>query len=101
MQEISWSLSTPFDVEYVGGNVWQFFANLKLGAKPEELKLAFDFGLSCLGRFGGCAAACELMPAAWMEYEKKAEERNLEIPRHELNNKRCVNRLSTQQNGNS
>lgn len=91
VQGISWSLPTPFDVEYGGGNVWHFRTNLKPGAKPEELRLAFDFDLSCLGRFGGCVAACELMPTAWVEYEKKAEERGLEIPRHELNDKRCVN----------
>ena len=90
VQGISWPLSRPFDVEYVGGNVWHFRTNLKPGARPEELRLAFDFDLSCLGRFGGCVAACELMPAAWTEYEKKAEERGSEIPRHELNDKRCL-----------
>lgn len=59
---ISWTLPSPFVVEYVGGNAWIFFVNLKPSATAAELRLAFDFNLSCMSRFGGCAAACELMP---------------------------------------
>jgi len=90
---VAWPSSDTFGVDYGSGKVWIFFANLKPGATPEELDLTFDFDLSCIARFGGCGAACELMPAAWLEYQKKAEERGLHIPRHELSDRRCVNRV--------
>jgi hypothetical protein len=92
---ISWPLTTPFGVEYVGGNVWIFFVNLKPSATAAELRLAFDFNLSCMSRFGGCVAACELMPTAWREYQKSVRERRLTIPRHELDDSRCVTRPVT------
>jgi hypothetical protein len=92
---VLWPSSDPFGVEYDGGKFWYFFANLKPGATPEELKLTFNFDLSCIARIGGCVAACELMPTAWLEYEKKAHERGLRIPRHELDDGRCVNRVGT------
>jgi hypothetical protein len=92
---VLWPLSKPFVVEYGGGNVWYFFANLKPDTTPEELKLTFNFDLSCIARIGGCVAACELMPTAWQEYQKKARERGLTIPRHELDDSRCVNRVGT------
>lgn len=88
---ISWPLSKPFVVDYGSGNDWVFFVNLKPGATPEELKRAFDFNLSCMGRFGGGAAACEVMPTAWKQYQEYARERGIRIPRHELEDKRCVN----------
>jgi hypothetical protein len=92
---ILWASSKPFVVEYPSGKTWFFFVNLKPDATEEELRLAFDFNLSCMRRFGGCGAACELMPTAWQEYLKKAQERSLTIPRHELDDGRCVNRVGT------
>jgi len=92
---ISWPLSKPFVVEYPSGKMWFFFVNLKPAATAEELRLAFDFNLSCMRRVGGCVAACELMPTAWPEYLKRAQERGLTIPRHELDDSRCVNRVGT------
>lgn len=92
---VLWPSSKPFVVEYGGGNVWIFFANLRPGATAEELRLTFDFNLSCMRRFGGCVAACELMPTAWQEYRKKARERGLTIPPNELDDSRCVNRVGT------
>jgi hypothetical protein len=93
---VLWPSSNPFGVEYDGGKFWYFFANLRPDATPEELKLTFNFDLSCIARIGGCVAACELMPTAWLEYEKKVQEGGLRMPQHELNDRRCANRVLSQ-----
>lgn len=66
--------SKPFVVEYWTGKMRFFFVDLEPGATAEELRLAFDFNLSCMRRFGGCVAACELMPTAWPEYLKRVQD---------------------------
>lgn len=93
---LEWPPSVPFGVEYESGNVWIFFTNLRPGATPEERRRAFDFDLSCMRRIGGCVAACEMMPTAWQEYLKKVREGGLTIPRQDLADSRCANRVATE-----
>ena len=79
----------PFHVGFTGGNVRTFEAALTSGATPEQHQHAFDFDLSCLARFSGCREACELMPSAWLEYQKKARREGLTPPSDELNDPHC------------
>jgi hypothetical protein len=58
----------------------------------EDHRRAFDFDLSCLSRFGGCKGVCELMPSAWLDYQKDATEKGLQIPADELSDSRCQKR---------
>jgi hypothetical protein len=62
-----------------------------LGTADEQQR-AFDFDLSCLSRFGGCKSVCELMPSAWLDYQKEAKEKGLDIPADELADPRCNRR---------
>ena len=58
----------------------------------EEHQHTFDFDLSCLSRFGGCRGVCELMPSAWLDYQKEATEKGWDVPVDELANPRCQRR---------
>jgi hypothetical protein len=51
-----------------------------------ERQHAFDFDLSCLSSFWGCRAACELMPSAWLDYEKEAREKGWALLPYEVKN---------------
>jgi hypothetical protein len=55
----------------------------------EDRQRAFDFDLSCLSRFGGCRGVCELMPSAWLDYQKEAKGKGRNIPPDELADPRC------------
>ena len=55
----------------------------------EHHQHVFDFDLSCLSRFGGCRGVCELMPSAWLDYQKEAKEKGWDVPADELANPRC------------
>jgi hypothetical protein len=39
---------------------------------------ACDFDLTCLAQFGGCRGICELMPSAWVDYQKEAQKKGWE-----------------------
>ncbi|MGB8837614.1 MAG: hypothetical protein WCC67_12760, partial [Candidatus Acidiferrales bacterium] len=56
---------------------------------PKDHQRAFDFDLSCLSRLGGCRGVCELMPSAWIDYQKKAQEKGLDLPADELADPYC------------
>jgi hypothetical protein len=62
-----------------------------LGSDAEHQR-SFDFDLSCLSRFGGCRSVCELMPSAWIDYQKEVQEKGLDVPADELADPRCQKR---------
>jgi hypothetical protein len=62
---------------------------LSLDANSETRQRAFDFDLSCLIRLGGCRAACELMPSAWLDYQQKAKQEGWTLPADETGDSRC------------
>jgi hypothetical protein len=55
----------------------------------EDHRRTFDFDLSCLSRFAGCRSVCELMPSAWVGYQKEAREKGSDVPADELADPRC------------
>jgi hypothetical protein len=58
----------------------------------EDHRRTFDFDLSCLSRFGGCRGVCELMPSAWIDFQKDAREKQVDAPADELADPRCQRR---------
>jgi hypothetical protein len=58
-------------------------------ATAEQTLHASDFDLSCLARFGGCHAPCELLPSAWLDYQAEAREKGWSLPPDEMNDARC------------
>jgi len=60
-------------------------------ATEEEHQHTFDLDLSCLSHFGGCRSVCELMPSAWLDYQKKAKEKGWDIPAYVLADPCCNN----------
>jgi hypothetical protein len=79
----------PFDIEYLGGNIRSFQVALTSEATPDQHRRAFDFDLSCLARFSGCHVACELMPSAWLDYQKKARAEGRAPRPEELGDPHC------------
>jgi hypothetical protein len=65
--------------------------NITKRATEAEREHAFDFDLSCLTSFRGCRAVCELMPSAWLDYQREAHENGWTTPPEELNDPRCRN----------
>jgi hypothetical protein len=61
-------------------------------ATSEEREHAFDFDLSCLTRSGGCGSECELMPSAWLDYEKTARSKGWTLRPNEVNDPHCKER---------
>jgi hypothetical protein len=73
-------------------NIRSFNTRITTDATPYEARRAFNFDLSCLTRFGGCRAGCEVMPSAWLDYQEKAKEKGEAVPADELADPRCKNR---------
>jgi hypothetical protein len=66
-----------------------FEAQVTSAATPEQKRHAFDVDLSCLTRFGGCNAGCELMPSAWLDYQHKARQEGWPLPQVDTQDPRC------------
>ncbi len=81
----------PPYVVYVGSRRMIDFIRVETttDATEEQRQRAFDFDLSCLLRFGGCRARCELMPHAWTDYLAGAKENGWDMPAGELANQKC------------
>jgi hypothetical protein len=80
----------PYDVS--AGTVSYFRrirVQLSTDAPPESFNHAFDYDLSCLARLGGCRTTCEVMPSAWVDYQKEAHERGWPLPPEELGDRHC------------
>jgi hypothetical protein len=58
-------------------------------ATTEQKRKALDFDLSCLTRFGGCKAGCELMPSAWLDYQREARKAGFTLPTADVKDTRC------------
>lgn len=59
-------------------------------AKPSQRAGVFDFDLACLTRSGGCRVACELMPSAWIDYQKEARANGWPLPAEDASDPRCA-----------
>jgi hypothetical protein len=59
------------------------------GATTEERHRAFGLDLSCLTRIGGCREVCEVMPSAWLDYQRKARASGWVVRPDEANDPRC------------
>jgi hypothetical protein len=60
------------------------------GTRGGPRQHAFDYDLSCLARWNGCAAPCELMPSAWLDYQKEARTNNWILPAEDADDPRCA-----------
>jgi hypothetical protein len=69
--------------------VQSLWASATTNAAPEHMQHLFDFDLRCLTRIGGCRMACEVMPTAWLDYQRDARERNLPLPPGQFADPRC------------
>lgn len=82
----------PFRVQDEGGNIVWFDVQATSEAQPEDRQKALAFDLSCLRRFGGCRAVCELMPAAWLDWREQMRKEGYPLPEEAddpLNDRRC------------
>ena len=77
----------PFQTHY--RPVRLFEAQVTSTASSEQKNKAFDFDLSCLGKFEGCRAACELMPSAWWEYQSTVRKERRTLPPEEMDGRPC------------
>lgn len=84
------SAEKPYDVS--AGTV-NYFRRIRVqvssDASRESFKHAFDYDLSCLARPEGCRATCEVMPSAWLDYQKEAHEQGWPLPPEELGDRHC------------
>jgi hypothetical protein len=70
--------STTYEVGYTDVHyVRRLSAVATTNGTAEEQRSIFDFDLDCLTRIGGCRTACEVMPSAWLEYQRRAREDGL------------------------
>jgi hypothetical protein len=76
------SVGPKRNLEYFQAQVWANATSL-------QRQRAFDFDLSCLTRFEGCRAGCEVMPSAWLNYQRTARQRGWPLPHVELEDPRC------------
>jgi hypothetical protein len=74
------------------GYIHNFTTQLYPEATADQRRRAFDFDLSCLTKLQGCKNPCEVMPSAWIDYQKDAKEKDGEGPADELADFRCKNR---------
>jgi hypothetical protein len=58
-------------------------------ATDGQAQRAFNLDLNCLTRLGGCRLRCEVMPSAWLDYQKEAKEKGWDLPPDELADPRC------------
>jgi hypothetical protein len=58
-------------------------------ATDGQVQRAFKLDLNCLTRLGGCRLRCEVMPSAWLDYQKEAKEKGWDLPPDELADPRC------------
>jgi len=81
------------DTYGVGGRnvhyVQLLVASVTTRATTEQRQRAFDLELRCLAHIGGCRAACEVMPSAWLDYQRQALQEGFALPRDELDDPRC------------
>jgi hypothetical protein len=77
-QPYSSSDTRTYDVSYTGVHYVQALrAGATTNATPEQVKRAFDFDPSCLTQIGGCQTACQVMPSAWLDFEREARQQKL------------------------
>lgn len=57
--------------------------------KDERHAHAFDYDFSCVARWNGCRAPCELMPSAWFDYQKEARANGWSLPAEDAGDPRC------------
>ena len=70
-------------------NCLDFETKITPSAPATQQQHSTDFVLSCLMRFSGCRAPCELLPSAWRDYQTEAEKEGLKPHTDELNDPRC------------
>jgi hypothetical protein len=70
-------------------NTERFQVQVWTDATAEQHQHALDIDLSCLSLLGGCRTGCELMPLAWLDYQKTAREKGWALPPAEVGNPRC------------
>ena len=66
-------------------------------ASEEQREHAFDFDLSCFTGHAGCRAGCEIVPAAWIDYQKNAYLNGMAIgPEEFLGDHKCKKAAESQ-----
>lgn len=70
-------------------NVDRLTTTTPSNATDKDRWRAFDFDFSCLTRLAGCRSTCELMPSAWLDYQKEAHARGWVLPTADVNDPRC------------
>ncbi len=59
------------------------------GASGEAREHAFTYNFSCWTSLRGCHAPCEMMPSAWLDYQKEARANGWSLPAEDVNDPRC------------
>ena len=82
--------AAPYDVAFRDlHNVHELSAGVRSDASAQQRRRAFDFDFSCLSRIGGCRGACEIMPSAWLDYQKQAPPNGRALPSEEADDPLC------------
>lgn len=81
-------------------NFLDFTTSFTTDATEVQRQHALDFDLTCLTRWQGCRAPCELMRSAWLDYQENARKQGLEMRHDELDDSRCTKLAESQSRAN-
>jgi hypothetical protein len=83
--------ATPYFAHYTvsRGHIHIFEVWITPQANPLERARGFDFDLSCQIAYSGCGNVCQLMPSAWVDYQREPFGKDSPIPAEEVNDPRC------------
>lgn len=71
--------TSPYGVGYRGVHYVQHLsAGATTNAPIEQQQRVFDFDLDCLTRIGGCRWVFEVMPSAWVDFQRKLQNSGIE-----------------------
>jgi hypothetical protein len=70
-------------------NIDSFRTRMSTKATDDQRRRALDFDLSCMARFGGCRAVCELVPSAWLDAQERARQEGVSLPANDEQDPRC------------
>lgn len=74
----------------IRGYIHTLDVRISPSVNDERRAHAFDYDLSCLGSFRGCRAPCELMPSAWLDYQKEARANGWDVPPEDASDPHCT-----------
>jgi len=80
----------PYLVDiYMRKGFLSFKTTLTTNASAEQRTHALDINLTCLSHAGGCRTGCEIMPSAWLDFQRQAQSQGWPLPAEEQGDSRC------------